>query len=303
MVEDVRVCPKCSEEVLLAAELAEARRWTRANFFDWLRSPRAFLVGALLLFLALIIGGGTAVFVNLSSTPLPYETIRRARVGFTQDFSLDGQGISLTESINGGGAWVPAGATRRMVLDGDKTVIGLADQLRVSPRDVSTLNGVGGDHKFPSGTAVTVPLSDFHTSARLVDGLLEPNLPGWLSGPAQYPFDLVLWAEEPFPLEKVVIWNHELEEPTSFIAEFEIYAAPFDPRVDPTGLELLGTFESPRTVGGNPQVLEPDPERPETRWYVLRILANHGYGEYISTAEIGLFGPEPEGLEPVENDG
>ena len=303
VVEDVRVCPKCSTEIELAAELAEAQRWTRANFFAWLRSPRAAVLGALLLFLALIIGGGTVVFINLASTPLPYETIRRARVGFTQDFSLDGQGISLVEAINGGGAWAPAGATRRLLLDGDKTVIGLADQLRVDPRDVAALNGVGGDHKFRSGTMVVVPLSDRHTSARLVDGLLEPNLPGWQSGPAQFPLDLVFWSEEPFPLEKVVIWNHELEEPASFIAEFEVYAAPVDPRLNSGSLELLGAFESPRTVGSNPQFVEVDPERPETRWYVLRVLSNHGLGEYISAAEIGLFGPEPEGLEPVEDDG
>ena len=101
---------------------------------------------------------------------------------------------------------------------------------------------------------------------------------------------------------KEFIWNHELEEPASFIAEFEVYAAPVDPRLDAASLELLGAFESPRTVGSNPQFVEVDPERPETRWYVLRILSNHGLGEYISAAEIGLFGPEPEGLEPVESD-
>ena len=303
VVEGVRVCPKCSTEIELAAELAEGRRWTRSNFFAWLRSPRAMVLGALLLFLAIIIGSGTAVFVNLASTPLPYETIRRARVGFTQDFSLDGQGISLVEDINGGGAWVPAGATRRMLLDGDKTVVGLADQLRVGARDVSTLNGVGGDHKFGSGTTVVVPLSELHTSARLVDGLLEANLPGWRSGPARFPLDLVFWSEEPFPLQKVVVWNHELEEPGSFIAEFEIYASPVDPRLDAGDLELLGRFESARTVGANPQSLDEDPERIETRWYVLRVLANYGHGEYVSVAEIGLFGPEPEGLEPVGDDG
>lgn len=303
MVEGVRVCPKCSEEIALAAELAEARRWTTSNFLAWLRSPRAFVSGALLLFLALVIGGGAAVFVNLASTPLPYETIRRARVGFTQDFSLDGQGIDLVEAINGGGAWAPDGATRRMILDGDKTVIGLADQLRVDPRDVSSLNGVGGDHKFPSGSSVVVPLSEWHTSARLVDGLLEARLPGWRSGPAQFPLDLVFWSQDPFRLHKVVVWNHELEEPGSYIAEFEIYAAPGDPRRGDADLQLLGRFDSARTVGANPQSVAPEPEPPETRWYVLRIIANHGHADYTSAAEIGLFGPVPEGLEPVEPEG
>ena len=303
VVEDFRVCPKCSTEIELAAELAEGRRWTRSNFFAWLRSPRAAVLGAVLLFLALIVGGGTVIFVNLASTPLPYETIRRARVGFTQDFSLDGQGISLVEAINGGGAWVSSGATQRLLLDGDKTVIGLADQLRVDPREVAAFNGVGGDHKFRSGTFVVVPLSDRHTAARLVDGLLEPNLPGWQSGPAQFPLDLLFWSQDPFPLEKVVIWNHELEEPASFIAEYEIYAAPVDPRLEPGNLELLGKFDSPRTIGSNPQFLEVDPERPETRWYVLRILSNHGLDDYISAAEIGLFGPAPEDPEPDPTDG
>ena len=297
------MCPKCSTEIGLAAELAESRRWSWSNFLAWLRSPRAFVVAALLLFLGLVIGGGTAVFVNLASTPLPYETIRRARVGFTQDFSLDGQGIDLVEAINGGGAWVANGATRRMILDGDKTVIGLADQLRVDPRDIATLNQVPEDHRFRSGSNVEVPLTDWHTSARLIDGLFESQLPGWRSGTPVFPQDLVFWSEDPFLLEKVVIWNHELEEPRSFIAEFEIYASPTDPRRDAGQLELLAEFDSPLTVGANPHEVDQDPEQPERRWYLVRVLANHGYPEYISAAEIGLFGPEPEGLQPVGTSG
>ncbi len=277
-------------------QLAESRRLTWTNFWSWLRSPHAIALGGLVLFLTLVIGSATFVFVNLASAPLPYEMIRRARVGFTQDFSLDGQGIDLVETIGGGGASAPIGATQGIVLEGDATVVGLADRLRVDPRDIAALNGVPGDHRFRSGFTVTVPASEWHTSARLVDGLLEPQLPGWRSGTAKFPLDIVFWSEDPFPLLKVVIWNHALDEPGSFIAEFEIYSSPVDPRLDAGLLRLQGSFESALNVGANPHLLEEDPDREEARWYLLRILGNHGNPEYVSAAEIGLFSPEPEPL-------
>ena len=295
VIEGVRVCPKCADEIELAWQLAEERRLTWANFWAWLRSPRAAVLGGVLLFLLVIIGGATVVFIQLASAPLPYETIRRARVGFTQDFSLDGQGIDLVEAINGGRALVPNGTgTRQMVLDGDKTVTGLADELRVSPQDITALNGVTPDHRFRSESTVTVPASEWHTSARLIDGLLEAQLPGWQSGSAQFPLDIIFWSEDPFLLEKVVIWNHELDDPGSYIAEFEIYASPVDPRLGTGPLRLEGAFDSALSAGANPHLLEDDPDRPEARWYLLRILANHGNAEYVSAAEIGLFEPAPE---------
>ncbi len=287
------MCPRCADEVILAAKIAEDRRFTRANVLRALRSPRTGVLLILIFVLLLLIVGASVVFINLSSAPVPYETIRRARVGFTQDFSLDGQGIDMAESVNGGGAWTDSRATRPLVLEGDETATGLADQLRVKVGDITELNGVAGDHQFRRGETVIVPLSDWHTSARIVDGLFEERLPGWRSGGMPtYPLEIVLWSQNEFELGKVVIWNHPLEPPESFIDEFEIYSSPVDPRVDRRQLELLGEFSSPRAIGAAVHLL--DDSFPEARWYLLRINSNHGLADYLTAAEIGIFAPAPE---------
>ncbi len=293
LVSGVQICPKCAEEIALAERLAQERRFTYRNFLTRLRSPRTAVMVTMLAALVLIVGGASAVFINLASAPVPYETIRRARVGFTQDFSLDGQGIDLVEAINGGGARVAGPATRQLLLEGDTSVVGLADRLRVGAGDIAQINGVALDHRFSSGQVVGVPRSEWHTSTRLVDGLLEPQLPGWRSDTPNLPLDLVFWSEKPFPLAKVVIWNHELEPTDSFVAEFEIYSASADPQFGASELTRLDSFFAPERIGANPFQLADDPDRREASWYLLRINANHGSPLYVSAAEIGLFGPEP----------
>ena len=132
-----------------------------------------------------------------------------------------------------------------------------------------------------------------HGSDRLQDGLFDPHFKAWRSADRSLPIVLTFKVRFRSPLQKVIIWNHPDEPTASYIKELQVLASLDDPRTNPEAMVEIGRF----------QVSTPDPkvvfdvETPVTfRFATIRILSTFGQAEYVSAAELGLFGPsrDPE---------
>ena len=140
------------------------------------------------------------------------------------------------------------------------------------------------------GTAVSSgpAADDVHVLDRVHDGLFDPNFPAWRSRDARLPIVLTFTSRFRAPLVKAVIWNHPDEPSASYIRSFEIWTSLEDPSRNPDALTLAGRFTiaEPLEVARF-QLAEPI----VTRWVQVRILDTFGNADYVSAAEIGMFGP------------
>ena len=234
------LCPRCVVAEVAATKVRDAARLTPENVLRRIANidvPMAALgLGVVAVIVAL---GAFIVYATAQAQPDPM-LIRRARVGFTQNFDVGGEGRDFVEVLNQGVASVTSQS-----------------------------------------------LDEVHVLERLHDGLPDAPVPAWRSGDAEFPIDIKLTQPEPELLVKLVVWNHPLEDPSTYFKDIEVYATIPDVAGGSPKRVLVGEF----TVLpiSEKQVFLLD-EEVLTTTTVVRVLSNYG-GEYISVAEVGLFNP------------
>ncbi len=191
---------------------------------------------------------------------------------------------------------VPAFLTARSTAEEgiDPTVVrrvqvGLTQQVDLGDEGFDFIEIVNGGTAVSSGPAAGAD----HVLDRVHDGLFDPNFPAWRSGDASLPLVLTFAGRFRAPLVKAVIWNHPDEPSASYIRSFEIWTSLEDPSQNPDALTLAGRF----TVAEPMDVARFEFAEPiVTRWVQVRILDTFGSADYVSAAEIGMFGPsrDPE---------
>jgi len=97
------LCPKCINETQAAERIRQEKRLTVSNIYKKITSAD-YRAGSIVLLVVFTFIGG---YIYLASSyfgdaTVDFEIIRRARVGFTQNFNLGDQGFDFAESINGG---------------------------------------------------------------------------------------------------------------------------------------------------------------------------------------------------------
>ena len=97
-----RLCPRCIEAEDAAAQVREDARLTPGNLWRRFRAVdyRTALIGFSVLGV-LLAAGIYLVWITARENPDPL-LIRRARVGFTQNFDVDNEGLDFIEVIKGG---------------------------------------------------------------------------------------------------------------------------------------------------------------------------------------------------------
>ncbi len=239
------LCPKCSNEAQAAERIRQGKRLTASNIYKKIVSAD-YRAGSIVLLVVFAFIGG---YIYLASSyfgdaTVDFEIIRRARVGFTQNFNLGNQGFDFAETINGG-----------------------------------TVQVNRPSYPYP------------HTSARLIDGLPDHQVPSWRSATTRLPISIIFDANTDRILDRIIIWNHPEEDVNTYIKSFEIYAAS---SVE-SEMVLLGAFENPSDPTEH---IFPLSTLKPVRQVKLVILSTHGDGEYVSAAEIGLFLPRDNRTKP-----
>jgi len=238
-----RLCPRCHDAANVAAEVREEARLTPANLWRRFRNIDypMFALGLGVLAVILAIGGYIVyTTANAQSDPM---LIRRARVGFTQNFDIDGEGLDFVEILN----------------------LGVASATSQSPDPV-------------------------HNIDRLHDGLPDGPVPSWRSADANFPIDIRLAATEPQTMAKVVVWNHPLEDPSTYLKDIEIYATVPDAAGGSARRVLVAEFTVLPVAEKQVFLLDAEVVTTST---IVRVLSNYG-GAYVSAAEIGLFNPHAD---------
>jgi hypothetical protein len=126
-----------------------------------------------------------------------------------------------------------------------------------------------------------------HGPKRLQDGLFDPQFTAWRSAGPDYPLTATYQVRFRTPVQKIIIWNHPDEPEASYIREFEVLGSLEDPRTHPDALVSLGRFTA--EAPGRKLVFDVATPVP-VRYAVLRIISTFGAADYVSAAEIGLFG-------------
>lgn len=127
-----------------------------------------------------------------------------------------------------------------------------------------------------------------HSAERLHDGLPDAQVPAWHSASADLPIDLLFISNRSRLMDKIVLWNHPDEDPSTYIKEFEVFVSPVDPAKDDSQLQSVGVFVAEQIT--DVQRFEFDPPVP-TLYTLIRINSHYGSPDYLSASEIGLFLP------------
>lgn len=135
--------------------------------------------------------------------------------------------------------------------------------------------------------AITSTAEGDHGPNRLQDGLFDPQFKAWRSAGPDFPLTAIYQVRFRTPVRRVVIWNHPEEPEASYIREIEVLASLEDPRTHPDALVSIGRF----TAAAPDLKLVFDVDTPvPIRYAVVRIVSTFGAADYVSAAEIGLFG-------------
>ena len=167
----------------------------------------------------------------------------------------------------------------------------LIRRIQVGFQQQSNLDGEGFDLLEPVNggelRSVSSTAQGEHGPDRLHDGLFDPQFSAWRSAGHELPLTLTFHVRFRTPVQKVVIWNHPAEPSETYIKEFELLGSLEDPNTDPDAMTLLGRF----TVDGPDLKVVFEMETPmPIRFATISIISTFGTAEYVSAAELGLFG-------------
>lgn len=184
----------------------------------------------------------------------------------------------------------------------------LIRRIQVGFQQQSNLDGEGFDLLEPVNGGELQSISSTaqgeHGADRIHDGLFDPQFNAWRSADHKLPLTMLFHVKFRTPIQKVVIWNHPDESSETYIKEFELLGSVEDPTTNPDAMTLLGRF----TVDNPDSKVVFEVEAPTSiRFATISILSTFGTAEYVSAAELGLFGltrdpgqiPIPRGSGPI----
>jgi len=167
----------------------------------------------------------------------------------------------------------------------------LIRRIQVGFQQRSDLDGEGFDLLEPVNGGELQSISSTaqgeHGPDRIHDGLFDSHFNAWRSADHKLPLTLLFHVKFRTPIQKVVIWNHPDEPSETYIKKFELLGSVEDPNTNPDAMTLLGRFtvENPDSK----VVFEVEAPAP-IRFATISILSTFGTAEYVSAAELGLFG-------------